>query len=244
MDKVVPPRLTVAAQESHTEPVAAEVTNAPSAIVVPKDRPRLITKRPVVYAPITHGRSFNLRWSYTPQCSTGQMLVIIDRERFGAPMEVVTTFFPLEKTNDQGRKTERMFMGDRKIGKHFFAGIVEIRLEHQLDLKNPDASVSDIAPPIVPESNPDETPAVTYYRLLYPSGQPMHEWRLMDLSKIRLTTTEDQRTAISAFTGVIYKLQESHNQYRGEGGTRRQHKINHAISDADARALKNKLHHK
>jgi hypothetical protein len=71
----------------------------------------------VVIAPVMHGRSFTLRWSYGPHFSTGQMLVLMDKERYGSPMEVMNTFFPMEKVKDMGRRMERVFLGDPQTRK-------------------------------------------------------------------------------------------------------------------------------
>lgn len=166
---------------------------------------------PVAVAPITHGRSFNLRWSYGPRFAVGQMLVLLNREHYGAPMEVVETFFP-ECKKTVGRNRDRFYLGDRKLGKEFSVGIIEIK-------KLPSG--------------------VLEYRLLFPSGKYIHDWKPLDLTKLRIKTTEEQRANITAFTGIIYKVQE-----RKMSKIVHKHaaaKINHVIDADTAKLLESRI---
>lgn len=169
MEHIVPPHIL--AQFEALAPVEKTIETA-----TPLSSPR------VVLAPVTHGRSFSLRCSYGPHFSLGQMLVLIDKEHYGSPMEVIGTLFPTTKTSNTGKAKDRVFLGDRKLGKRFVAGIMEIKI------------------------TPGE--AMTY-RMLYPSGKEFQEWKPFDLEKLRLKTTETQRAFITTFTGIIYKSQEA-----------------------------------
>lgn len=133
-------------------------------------------------------------------------------------MEVVNTFFPMEKVKDMGRRMERVYLGDRKLGKRWLASILEIK--------------------VVPGEP-------LTFRMLYPSGKEIHDWKLFDLSKIRLKTTEEHRAHITAFTGIIYKLQQAQadQQSSNREHPRRSHTINKAMDDSMARKLKKKIAH-
>ena len=137
----------------------------------------------VVVAPVCHGRSFILRQSYDPSGRLGQMLVLLDKQQRHAPMEVVHAFLPTDRSRPVGRKTDRYYMGDRRISKRHLALIMEIQIQN---------------------SNP---PSMNY-RLLYPSGKPFREWTPLNLATLRIKTEEEHRVMISAFTGILYKLQE------------------------------------
>lgn len=159
----------------------------------------------VVTAPAVYGRSFSLRWSYGPRFSVGQMLVLIDKEHYGAPLEVLDTFFPIEKFKATGRRKDRVYMGDRKLGKRFVAGVIEIKI------------------------TPGE-PLV--FRMLYPSGQQIHDWKPLDLAKLRLRTSEEQRAHITAFTGIIYKALENRPERSFRVGKRKPDTFN-TVMDAE-----------
>jgi hypothetical protein len=143
------------------------------------------------------------------------MLVLIDKERYGSPMEVVNTFFPMEKVKDMGRRTERVYLGDRRLGKRWLASILEIK--------------------VVPGEP-------MTFRMLYPSGKEIHDWKALDLAKIRLKTTDEQRAHITAFTGIIYKIQQAKTARPPEKGRPRHHQpINKAMDESMAKRLKTKI---
>lgn len=203
--------------ESVVETIPPVVSQQVSSEAANQPEPVASVPPPVVVAPVTHGRSFLLRQTYDRSGRTGQMLVLLDKQQHHTPMEVVHAFLPTEPGGKIARKTDRFYMGDRKITKRYLVLIMEIRV-----------LIHD--------------PRMMTYRLLYASGKPFREWQDLDLSMLRLRTSEAQRAMIGAFTGITYKVPEGgKEQYRKQLS---QQALGNALQQAgvDPEELKRHLH--
>lgn len=132
------------------------------------------------------GRSFNLRQSYGPNFSIGQMLAVHNSVCQHAPLEVVGCYFPLIKTLPRDVGQQRVALGAHDL-KQKRAYIIEVRVEREGQAK---------------------------YRLLYANScKPVHSgnvWQAFVSENLTLKTTAEQRAAISAFTGVMIKSEQEH----------------------------------
>lgn len=139
----------------------------------------------VVVAPVAHGRSFILRSFYNQNLKIGQMLVKLSRVMTDAAIEVLEIFCPEIKPGSPSERGQaRFFLGDLKVDSlDHWVLIFEIRVETMAGVKYPKLQ----------------------YRMLHPSGKVFRDWDRLDLSVLKLRTTEKQREDISKLTGIIYK---------------------------------------
>ena len=159
------------------EPAAPPVPSTP--VAVEPEAPL------VVVAPVAHGRSFILRSFYNQHLKIGQMLVKLSRVMTDAAIEVLEIFCPeINPGSPSERGQSRFFLGDLKVDSlDHWVLIFEIRVETVAGVKYPKLQ----------------------YRMLHPSGKVFRDWDRLDLSVLKLRTTEKQREEISKLTGIIYK---------------------------------------
>jgi hypothetical protein len=134
----------------------------------------------VVTAPVTTGICFKVHKEQIPGRKAGQLLVLIDR-RFGylGAMNVVKTYFP--GPEESGYIRDVIYLGLKVNRDHFEPASIDMMIEGNNPMK---------------------------YRINALNGYVKQDWREMDLSRVKLRTTEEQRMAISAFAGIIYRAED------------------------------------
>jgi len=149
-------------------------------IKAPEPVAKPVTPVKVVRAPVTSGICFKVHKEQIPGRKAGQLLVLIDR-RFGylGAMNVVNTYFP--KPEESGFIRDVIYLGLKVNRDHFEPCSIDMVIEGDGPLK---------------------------YRINTLNGYIKQDWREMDLSQVKLRTTEEQRMAISAFAGIIYRAED------------------------------------
>jgi hypothetical protein len=139
-------------------------------------------KLKVIEAPATIGPCFRVKKERSPGIVAGQMMALIDRFNPRGAMIVMKTYLP--SPSDSGYTSGVEYLGAR-VDRRYQPVLINMKIE-------------------------DNGPLM--YRLTNPKGHPWRyhgDWEEMDLSVIKLRTTDDQKAAISAFAGIVYKASSS-----------------------------------
>jgi len=132
-----------------------------------------------VIAPATTGVGFKVKKEWSDRVRSGQLLVLLDTWVHTAAVNVIKTYLPSPK--ETGVTRDMMYLGV-KPDRRYLPIAIDMRIEEDGPLM---------------------------YRMRYVTGHIMREWQEMDLATMKLRTTEEQRTAISVFAGIIYRTEES-----------------------------------